>query len=95
MHQQDDEIEYERVRQNLNIQINSGPAAGPELDQGECRKLLEREHGQVWSAVELAREFDVLGFAAPLVCVCRRSDGMLGSMMFQHCPRFYWSFEPK
>ena len=31
---------------------------------------------------------------SPLVVVRRRSDGVRGSLMFQHNPRFYFSFTP-
>ena len=31
---------------------------------------------------------------APLVVVRRKSDGVKGSLMFQHSPRFYFGFEP-
>lgn len=48
----------------------------------------------VWSTQELGEEFDVLGFAAPYVIVQRKSDGVRGSLSFQHPPRFYFSFEP-
>lgn len=56
------------------------------------RAALERQHGQVWDTRELARDFNVIGFAAPLVCVKRKSDGKVGSLIFQHQPRFYFYF---
>ena len=31
---------------------------------------------------------------APVVVVRRRSDGVKGSVLFQHSPRFYFSFDP-
>ena len=36
----------------------------------------------------------MLGFMAPYVVVRRKSDGQRGSLMFQHDPRFYFSFDP-
>jgi hypothetical protein len=42
----------------------------------------------------LQEEFEVLGFVAPFVVVRRKSDGQKGSLMFQHRPRFYFSFRP-
>ena len=57
------------------------------------RANLEARHGQVWSTEELARDFEVVGFAAPLVVVKRKADGRTGSLMFQHHPRFYFCFE--
>jgi hypothetical protein len=51
------------------------------------REYLETQHGQVWDTDQLREEFDVLGFAAPLIVVRRRSDGVKGSLMFQYSPR--------
>ena len=59
------------------------------------RESLEAQHGQVWDTQQLASEFDVLGFMAPLVVVRRKSDGKKGSLMFQHHPRSYFSFQPE
>ena len=38
-------------------------------------------------------DFEVIGFAAPLVVVKRKSDGQKGSLFFQADPRFYFAFE--
>jgi hypothetical protein len=57
------------------------------------REALEKEFGQVWDTNELSRDFEVLGFMAPFVVVRRKADGIKGSLKFQHCPRFYFSFE--
>ena len=56
------------------------------------REALEAQHGQVWTTDELSQDFEVIGFMAPLVVVRRKSDGKKGSLEFQHCPRFYFSF---
>ncbi len=56
------------------------------------RAALER-YGPVWDTSELANDFEVLGFAAPLVVVRRKADGKLGSLMFQAHPRYYFSFQ--
>ena len=56
------------------------------------RKALEAEYGQVWDTPDLARDFVVTGFMAPLVVVRRKSDGGVGSLEFQHAPRFYFNF---
>ena len=61
--------------------------------QATDRATLEAKYGQVWTTAELAKEFEVLGFAAPLVVVRRRSDGKLGSLFFQHHPRYYFAFK--
>ena len=76
----------EAIRRQQVAQINAQPGT---------REYLEAKHGQVWDTSELQQEFDVLGFLAPYVVVRRRSDGAKGSVMFQHSPRLYFSFEPE
>ena len=56
------------------------------------REALEAEHGQVWDTEQLTKDFEVIGFMAPLVVVRRRGDGVKGSLEFQHSPRLYWGF---
>jgi hypothetical protein len=56
------------------------------------REELAAKYGQVWDAEELANEFEVFGFIAPFIAVRRKSDGVNGSIKFQHRPRFYFSF---
>jgi hypothetical protein len=46
--------------------------------------------GQRWTMAELAGYFEVIGFAATLVVVRRRSDGQLGTLEFTHHPRAYF-----
>ena len=62
-------------------------------DPDRERRRLETQSGQVWSTVELAGQFDVMGFLAPYVVVRRKSDGFKGSLELQHSPRFYFNFE--
>ena len=57
------------------------------------RATLETRYGRVWNTAELANEFEVLGFAAPFVVVKRKGDNKMGSLMFQHHPRYYFSFQ--
>jgi len=61
--------------------------------QAADRAALEERYGQVWDTSELANDFDVLGFAAPFVVVKRKADNKLGSLMFQHHHRYYFSFQ--
>lgn len=75
----------EAIRKELLVQINAEPGS---------REALEVEHGQVWDTTQLGEDFDVIGFAAPLVVVRRKSDGVKGSLFFQARPRFYFGFEP-
>lgn len=61
--------------------------------EATSRERLEAEYGQVWDTAELTKDFEVIGFAAPLVVVRRKSDGKKGSLEFQPHPRFYFHFE--
>ena len=57
------------------------------------RATLETRYGRVWNTAELANDFEVLGFVSPFVVVKRKADNKVGSLMFQHYPRYYFSFE--
>lgn len=48
---------------------------------------------KTWDTTELQRDFEVLGFIAPLVRVRRKSDGITGYMEFKHSPRVYFNFQ--
>jgi hypothetical protein len=48
---------------------------------------------KVWDTDAMRAEFDVTGFAAPLVVVTRKSDGATGTLMFTHSPRFYFAWQ--
>jgi hypothetical protein len=76
----------EAIRRQQVIDINSDPSG---------RHALEAKHGKVWDTTELQKDFDVVGFLAPFVIACRKSDGQQGSLMFQGSPRFYFSFQPE
>jgi hypothetical protein len=73
----------EDIRKQMLAEINAEPGS---------REYLEAKHGQVWTTSELSNDFEVIGFAAPLVVVRRKIDGQKGSLMFQHHPRYYWGF---
>lgn len=75
----------ETARRQRLAEINSDPNE---------RAALESRYGQVWDTAELGRDFVITGFAAPLVVVKRKADGVVGSLEFQHQPRFYFSFKP-
>jgi hypothetical protein len=78
--------ETESIRRQMVAEINAEPGS---------RADLESKHGQVWDTDEMCRDFEAIGFAAPLIVVRRRSDRVRGSLMFQHHPRFYYSFQPE
>lgn len=75
--------ETEDTRRAMVAEINSeaGDRAG-----------LEAQYGQVWTTEEVRLDFIVLSFLAPFVLVERVSDGQRGTLMFQHSPRFYFSW---
>lgn len=76
--------EIENLRRAVLEQLNSSAGERP---------ALEAEHGQVWDTAELQRDFSVQSFLAPFVLVQRKSDGVMGTLMFQHAPRFYFDFK--
>jgi hypothetical protein len=76
----------ESIRRQMVAEINAEPGS---------RAALEAKHGQVWDTTELQRDFEALGFLAPFIVVRRRSDGVKGSLLFQHSPRLYYNFKPE
>ena len=50
------------------------------------------EEQREWTTDELTRDFEVIGFSAPFVVVKRRSDGVKGSLQFDHSPRKYYNW---
>ena len=77
--------ETEPLRRARLAEINAQPGS---------REALELQYGMVWTTQELSEDFEVIGFMAPLVVVRRKSDGVKGSLEFQHQPRYYFSFSP-
>ena len=76
----------ESIRRERLAEINAEPGS---------RAALEAQYGQVWDTPELRRDYEVLGFMAPLVVVRRRSDGVRGSLEFQHDLRFFFNWQPE
>jgi hypothetical protein len=74
----------EELRRERLIEINAAPGT---------REALEAVHGQVWDTSQLAEDFEVIGFLAPVVVVRRRSDGVQGTLEFQHSPRMYFGWQ--
>ena len=77
--------ETEAIRRQRLVEINLVPGS---------REALEAEHGQVWDTDQLVEDFEPIGFMAPLIVVRRRSNGVKGSLEFQHTPRFYFGWQP-
>lgn len=74
----------EDIRRGLVAAIN---------DEPQDRAALEAFYGKVWTLAELGHEFVIKQFASPLIVVKRLSDGVIGTMYFQHSPRFYFNFK--
>jgi hypothetical protein len=75
----------EPYRRQRLAEINAEPGS---------RAALEAQHGEVWTTEELSRDFEVIGFLAPLVVVRRKSDGKKESLEFQDSRRFYFGLKP-
>jgi hypothetical protein len=62
--------------------------------QAETNALADDEIPEPrWNTEELQRDFEVIGFLAPLVIVRRKSDGAKGTLMFRHSNRIYFNFQ--
>lgn len=83
--------ETEGIRRVAVGMINSAVKSD---DKDSERARLEKQYGQVWDTNQLTTDFEVQSFLAPFVSVRRKRDGQKGLLMFQHSPRFYFSFEP-
>jgi hypothetical protein len=84
--------ETEGIRRVMVAGINGAVESNSEVTE---RARLEKEYGvgNVWDTSEISRDFKVIGFMAPFCVVERKSDGVKGSVEFQHSPRFYFNFE--
>jgi hypothetical protein len=86
----------QEIRRKMLPQVNAVTRddSGKEREAADVRADLEARYGQVYNTSEMSEAFEALGFAAPLVVVRRKSDGMMGSLMFCHAPRYYFNFQP-
>lgn len=50
---------------------------------------------QTWTTTQLQEDYVVHAFLSPFVQVTRKSDGVRGTLMFDHAPRIYYGFEPE
>ena len=79
----------ENIRRAMTGALNeeAAQAVDPRAELGE-------KYGQLWDTREMQETYSVSGFMAPFVGVTRKSDGVKGTLMFSHSPRFYHSFSP-
>lgn len=75
----------EPIRREQLAEINAEPGS---------REALEALYGNVWDTNQLADEFVVTAFIAPLVVVRCKADNAVGSLEFQNHPRFYFNWQP-
>jgi hypothetical protein len=59
------------------------------------RPGLEALVGRVWDTRELARDFIVTGLIFPYIVVRRKADDVVGTLLMQNQPRFYFHFCPQ
>jgi len=60
-------------------------------DEEVVRRIREK-YSDACNTHEFQKQYEAIGFMAPLVVVIRRSDGVKGSMEFLHDPRIYYRF---
>jgi hypothetical protein len=80
--EKNEDPELEQSRRKRMAEINVQPRTRPEL---------EAKYGRVWDTEQLKAEFEIIAFIAPYLVIRYRSDGRLGSLEFQHAPRFYFN----
>ena len=80
----------ETIRRSEITRINTAVESS---DEDAERVRLEAEHGQAWNTKQLQKEFDVTGFMAPFGMVTRKADNIVGTLEFQHGPRYYFNFK--
>jgi hypothetical protein len=84
-------LDAEDLRRQALVETNQAVASDDPVAE---RARLSAAHGRVWDTAELTADFAVEGFLAPFVVARRLADDMLGTLRFQHWPRFYFSWEP-
>jgi hypothetical protein len=59
------------------------------------REELAAKYGEVLTTSEATQDYAFKSFLAPVAFVTRKSDGVSGTLEFQHDPRFYFNFTPR
>ena len=59
------------------------------------REELQEKYGEVLNTDEATEKYSFQSFLAPFAFVTRKSDGVKGTVQFQHHPRFYFNFQPR
>lgn len=53
---------------------------------------IDMNHDERMTTDEMLDKYEVLGFALGMCIVQRKSDGVKGTLDFDHAPRFYYNF---
>ena len=56
------------------------------------KEELERIYDEVLTTSEAIERYEFIAFCAPFVEVRRKTDNQIGTLEFQHSPRFYFKF---
>ena len=56
------------------------------------KEELEKIHDEVLTTSEAMEKYEFVAFCAPFVEVRRKTDNQMGTLEFQHNPRFYFKF---
>ena len=56
------------------------------------RKRIEKKYGQTWNTKELSKDFTVKQFMAPYIIATKKDTKEVGTLQFQHIPRFYFNW---
>lgn len=62
------------------------------MKEHQQRDPEQHEPREEWNTAELQEQYTVKGFGTSLCVVERKSDGVLGSLNFDHHPRIYYDF---
>lgn len=74
------------IRKEMTSIINSNP---------KTREEIAKKYGEVYDCEDIHTAYEIIAFAAPFVYVHNIATGMKGTLMFQHHPRFYFSFKER
>ena len=64
-------------------------------DYGRTSEEISESKVETMTTSEVQELYTVEAFAAPLVIVVRKSDGVRGTLEFVHSPRVYFGFKPE
>lgn len=63
------------------------------MDSDKTDWMDDESRREEWDTHSLQEDFEVIGFLAPYVVVIRKSDGVRGTLQFDHHPRVYYNWQ--